>query len=54
MYHLGKVTAVTNKEEFLIKKEHDLFCHNCSKKFINTVSRLKKMFQRSVLTHWCM
>lgn len=39
-------TAVTNKEEFLTKKEHDLFCPNCSKKFIITVSRLKAMFQR--------
>lgn len=47
-------TAVTNKEEFLIKKEHDLFCPSCSKKFINTVSRLKAMFQRSAVTYWCM
>lgn len=54
MYYLGIVTAVTNKEEFLIKKEHDLFCPNCSKKFINTMTRLKTMFQRSVLTYWCM
>lgn len=54
MYHLGRVTAVTNQEEFLIKKDHDLLCPNCSKKFINTMTRLKEMFQRSVLTHWCM
>lgn len=53
MYHLGRVKAVMNKE-FLTKKEQDLFCPNYSKKFINTMTRLKTMFQRSVLTYWCM
>lgn len=51
-YYPGRVADVTNREELLTKKEHDLFCSNCLKEFINTMTRLETMFQRTVLTQW--